>query len=111
MAEPNIDSLELRVTTLQNEINELKKLVFLLNGQTKKHISEPLSFGDKIAIGTDAGKIDQDSYAIAVGANAGNNNQSEYAIALGRNAGSDTQGTLATAIGSGAGSSNQKCWI
>ena len=60
-----------------------------------------------LALGQNAGSINQAGSAIAIGVNAGYYNQGAGAYALGSSAGAQNQGATALAIGFGAGSENQ----
>ena len=60
-----------------------------------------------VAVGLGAGGNTQSFRAVAVGQNAGNNTQGASAVAVGRNAGQTTQGNFAVAVGAGAGGSTQ----
>jgi hypothetical protein len=60
-----------------------------------------------VAIGHNAGRINQQKEAIAVGYDAGTENQGEDAIAFGQEAGNTDQGERALAFGYCAGSNNQ----
>jgi len=62
---------------------------------------------DRIAIGTNAGNLNQLSGAIAIGSNAGNVSQGIQAVAIGWGAGVTNQGNNAIAIGTSAGATNQ----
>lgn len=65
------------------------------------------SSGDSIAIGSEAGNVDQHGNCIAIGARAGCSNQDWDGIAIGHYAGENNQGTYAIAIGRGAGTNSQ----
>jgi hypothetical protein len=56
-----------------------------------------------VALGLDAGIIEQSDQAVAIGPGAGYDRQETGAVAIGPGAGYDRQGTGAIAIGSGAG--------
>ena len=58
--------------------------------------------GNKLAIGNNAGSLNQGSDAVAIGTSAGNENQGERAIAIGFDAGYE-QGNNSVAIGTNAG--------
>ena len=78
---------------------------------------------DNLAIGTEAGQIEQSSNCVAVGHEAGNSgqgfssvavgnqagltSQGSQAVAMGREAGQTTQGTNAIAVGTSAGATTQ----
>jgi hypothetical protein len=62
---------------------------------------------NSVAIGHNAGRINQQKEAIAVGFDAGTENQGEDAIAFGQEAGNTDQGERALAFGYRAGSNNQ----
>jgi len=62
---------------------------------------------NSIAIGTDAGKIDQSTAAVAIGHGAGNENQDRSAVAIGRSAGQTDQGRSSIAIGRYAAADDQ----
>jgi hypothetical protein len=62
---------------------------------------------NSIAIGTDAGKIDQSTAAVAIGHGAGNENQDRSAVAIGRSAGQTDQGRSSIAIGRYAAANDQ----
>ena len=62
---------------------------------------------NSIAIGTNAGQTIQLSNSIAIGSNAGQINQESNSIAIGSNAGQTGQKTHAIAIGANAGQLNQ----
>ena len=61
----------------------------------------------KIAIGKDAGKVDQCFNSIAIGENAGKTNQLQYNVAVGYKAGETDQSNNAISIGKTAGKTNQ----
>jgi hypothetical protein len=61
----------------------------------------------ELHIGSNAGRRNQDSFAIALGAEAGFSGQSSGAIAIGYQAGNTNQGVNAIAIGNQAGKTNQ----
>jgi hypothetical protein len=61
----------------------------------------------RIALGQNAGRDNQDTYAVAIGRNAGTNNQSGYTVAIGTQSGNISQGFAAVAIGSDAGVTSQ----
>ena len=61
-----------------------------------------------IAIGYQAGRIDQQNYAVAIGTRAGQANQGSYSVAMGYQAGQTNQGTNCTAVGINAGADNQQ---
>lgn len=63
--------------------------------------------GNRIAIGTFSGYMDQASSAIAIGNEAGSTSQAVASVAVGTNAGSNGQASNAVAIGTMAGYSNQ----
>jgi hypothetical protein len=60
-----------------------------------------------MALGTNAGTINQGEGSSAIGYGSGNSNQGSRAIAIGSFAGSDGQGARTIAIGYGAGSQSQ----
>lgn len=62
---------------------------------------------NKVAIGNNAGLVNQFPDAVAIGQDAGNTNQGNDAIAIGFQAGQNNQGNNAVAIGSSAGNLNQ----
>jgi hypothetical protein len=61
-----------------------------------------------IAIGTNAGNVNQNTNSIAIGQSAGRNNQLPQAIAIGLDAGKNSQGPNAIAIGTLAGEYSQQ---
>jgi hypothetical protein len=61
----------------------------------------------QIAIGQDAGEINQGTYAVAIGAAAGYQNQGQTAVAIGIQAGSANQGQNSVAIGYDSGQESQ----
>jgi hypothetical protein len=66
------------------------------------------SQGDNsVAIGTQAGQVQQGQFAVAIGDNAGNNAQGTDAVAIGASAGLNTQGAGAVAFGQGTGETSQ----
>jgi hypothetical protein len=62
---------------------------------------------DMIAIGLNAGSVDQQLYAIAIGPSAGQSNQSIGGVAVGINAGQTSQGIGSVALGGAAGYNTQ----
>jgi hypothetical protein len=66
------------------------------------------SQGDNsVAIGTQAGQVQQGQFAVAIGDNAGNSGQGTDAVAIGASAGLNTQGAGAVAFGQGTGETSQ----
>ena len=66
------------------------------------------SQGDNsVAIGMQAGQVQQGQFAVAIGDNAGNNAQGTDAVAIGASAGLNTQGAGAVAFGQGTGETSQ----
>jgi hypothetical protein len=66
------------------------------------------SQGDNsVAIGTQAGQVQQGQFAVAIGDNAGNKAQGTDAVAIGASAGLNTQGAGAVAFGQGTGETSQ----
>lgn len=61
----------------------------------------------EVAIGSQAGEVDQGESAIAIGDSAGISTQSSYAISIGFEAGKELQGESAIAIGESAGNNTQ----
>lgn len=76
--------------------------LLFINGQTFQ-----INGVNAIAIGKDAGQLDQGQEAIAIGFESGNKNQGNYAIAIGKRSGKTDQGQYAVGIGYRAGVSNQ----
>ena len=62
---------------------------------------------DAVAIGTQAGQIEQGTLSIAIGYGSGQDYQGSNAVAIGNNAGKNSQGNFAVAIGKSAGESSQ----
>jgi hypothetical protein len=83
--------------------NSLKVKDYLSRSSGPFEIADP----SKINIGVDAGKKDQEKYAIALGQNSGKANQHEQGIAVGHNAAEENQGRSGIAIGHNAGRVNQ----
>ena len=63
--------------------------------------------GDSVAIGTDAGSVNQEGHAIAIGIRSGQTDQSANAVSIGVLAGSEDQGRESIAIGTLSGWRNQ----
>lgn len=63
--------------------------------------------GNQVIIGSNAGELGQEDFAIAIGNNAGSNSQQRAAIAIGINAGFSDQQTASIAIGSNCGLTGQ----
>ena len=61
----------------------------------------------KIALGSDAGKTSQSSYAVAIGQEAGKTSQGSLAVSIGYLSGSDSQSNQAVSIGYQAGTTGQ----
>ena len=62
---------------------------------------------NSVAIGTNAGRYDQERHNVAIGTEAGMNNQGEDSVAIGWLAGRDDQTRFGIAIGWGAGQTTQ----
>jgi hypothetical protein len=62
----------------------------------------------KISLGSNAGKVGQESASVAIGVNAGNSEQKSGSIAIGENAGQFGQQSAGVAIGVNAGNTGQK---
>jgi len=63
--------------------------------------------GFTVAIGSEAGKTNQDGYAVAIGINAGTTNQGYNSVAIGNHAGNVNQDAYSVALGYSAGETRQ----
>ena len=91
-------------TRADNRIDNFFNSVNIALGSNAGSINQGAS---AVAIGSSAGKTDQGGASVAIGQGAGFSGQNDYAVALGVSAGNFNQGARSVAIGEFAGLTNQ----
>lgn len=101
-------AVELDVTGDVGVSGSINQLLISSPGSTSNINIRPESGGDNsVAIGWNAGQVDQALQAVAIGLSAGSTTQSANSIAVGTQAGMTTQGASSIAIGVNAGKTSQ----